>query len=102
MTHNNKKYLKRFDMEVMSRLMVTMYESGLEKKTNIARNSKMGYDKCMQYLDCLEILDFVKKKTDQDGHDTYDLTINGIGFCKRRLSHLFEKEKRNDEFSMLV
>lgn len=89
-------------MEVMSRLMVTMYESGIAKKTNIARNSKMSYDKCMQYLAALEILDFVKKKIDQDGHETYDLTMHGIDFCKRRLSHLFEEQKRNNDFSMLV
>ena len=98
---NQKKKLKTFDFDVMMRLIITMYESGKEKKTNIARNSKMGYDKCIPYLNCLEFLDFIKKSVDEDGYELYDLTSQGLDFYKRKLSDIFENSNSRDSFPSL-
>ena len=92
-----KKKLKRFDVDVIERLLVTVYESGREKKTKLARNANLSYDRCVSYL---ESLDFVKKHNDGK-HDVYDLTANGISLCKRKLSDSFEKSKSNN-FLLLV
>ena len=72
-------------MDVMARLMITLYENGREKKTNLARNANMNYDTCVHYLVYLEFIDFVKKNR-EDKYDKYDLTNNGINFCKKILS----------------
>ncbi len=95
-----KKKLKRFDGDVIERLLVTVYESGREKKTKLARNANLSYDRCVSYLECLESLDFVKKHNDGK-HDVYDLTANGISLCKRKLSDSFEKSESNN-FLLLV
>ena len=61
MNKGRRKRLQRIDLNVMNRLMRTLYENAGEKKTNIARNANTGYDKCVIYLDILTIMDFVKK-----------------------------------------
>jgi predicted transcriptional regulator len=59
-----KKKLQRFDLKVLLRLLTVMYESGHEKRTNLALNAKLSYDTCASYLEMLEFLGFVIKTTD--------------------------------------
>lgn len=58
-----KKKLQRFDLKVLLRLLTVMYESGHEKRTNLALNAKLSYDTCASYLEMLEFLGFVIKTT---------------------------------------
>ncbi|MEM3136337.1 MAG: hypothetical protein QXW37_06410 [Candidatus Nitrosotenuis sp.] len=55
----------------------------MEKKSIIARNSKMSYDNCVLYLEVLEIMDFVKQEIGEEGHELLGLTTAGISFYKR-------------------
>lgn len=78
----NIKNLRRMDLVVANRLIMTVYENTMEKKTNIARNSKMGYDKCVRYLTVLEMMDFVKKDLDNK-FELISLTESGIKYAHK-------------------
>jgi len=86
------KKIRRVDLDVLERLLVVLYENIEEKKTNIARNSKMGYDKCVLYLDVLEMMGFVKKNN--DGKNTfYSLTPTGINYSHRITNDKYQKKR---------
>ncbi|MEM3025397.1 MAG: hypothetical protein QXY25_06390 [Candidatus Nitrosotenuis sp.] len=78
-----KKQLKRVDLDILERLIAVLYQHGMEKKSIIARNSKMSYDNCVLYLEVLEIMDFVKQEIGEEGHELLGLTTAGISFYKR-------------------
>jgi len=42
------------DPNMVERIILSLYESGQEKRTTMSRNAKMSYDKCVKYLDYLE------------------------------------------------
>ncbi|MEX0862609.1 winged helix-turn-helix domain-containing protein [Nitrosopumilus sp.] len=86
------KKLQRFDLKVLLRLLTLMYESGHEKRTNLALNAKINYDTCVSYLEMLEFLGFVIKT---NRHYAYDITPQGILLCKKKLDVTFDK-KYND------
>jgi len=94
-----KKKLQRFDLKVLLRLLTVMYESGHEKRTNLALNAKMNYDTCVSYLEMLEFLGFAIK-TNRYPHHVYDITSHGILLCKKRLDVAFDK-KYNDVMTIL-
>ena len=80
----DKKRLQKLDLGVANRLILVVYENTREKRTNIARNSKMGYDKCVLFLDALEMMDFIKK--DATGkHVMISLTVAGHKYCRKVL-----------------
>ncbi|MEX0862265.1 winged helix-turn-helix domain-containing protein [Nitrosopumilus sp.] len=87
-----KKKLQRFDLKVLLRLLTVMYESGHEKRTNLALNAKINYDTCVSYLEMLEFLGFAVKT---NRHHVYDITPHGISLCKKKLNTAFDK-KYND------
>lgn len=89
-----KKKLQRFDLNVLLRLLSVMYESGHEKRTNLALNAKLSYDTCVSYLEMLEFLGFVTK-INLYPHHIYDITPSGILLCKKKLNVVFDK-KYND------
>lgn len=76
---------KRIDMHVMERLIVCVYESGREKRTNIARNCNLSYNKCVKYLWFLKMIGFIKEYN-ENGYAMFGLTSNGISFYKRLFS----------------
>ncbi len=80
-----KRTIKRIDIDVMTRLMITLYKNGHEKKTNLARDANVNYDTCVHYLGYLEFIDFVKKIVEIK-YEKFSLTNNGINFCKKILS----------------
>lgn len=94
-----KKKLQRFDFKVLLRLLTVMYESGHEKRTNLAQNSRLNYDTCVSYLEMLEFFGFVIK-TNRHPHHAYDITPHGISLCKKRLDVIFDK-KYNDIMTIL-
>lgn len=85
-----KKQLKRVDLDILERLISNLYQSGMEKKSIIARNSKMSYDNCVLYLEVLEMMDFVKRENNEDGHELLGLTHAGISFYKRKMNQTGE------------
>lgn len=71
---------------MMERIILSLYESGSEKRTTISRNAKMSYDKCIKYLDYLEKINFVKKEINKENSIIYSLSLDGIKLCKSNLS----------------
>jgi len=94
-----KKKLQRFELKVLLRLLSVVYESGHEKRTNLAQSAKLNYDTCVSYLDMLEFLGFVTK-TKRHPYQFYDVTPHGISLCKKKLNAEFDK-KYNDIASIL-
>ncbi|BDQ31134.1 hypothetical protein NZNM25_01380 [Nitrosopumilus zosterae] len=86
-----KKKLQRFDLKVLLRLLAAVYESGHEKRTNLALNARLHYDTCVSYLDMLEFLGFVTK-SNRYSHQVYDVTPHGISLCKKKLDAEFDKK----------
>ncbi len=74
----------------MIRLMIVVYGNRNEKKTVLARKANMNYDTCVQYLKYLETIYFVKKNN-ENNHEIFEMTANGIKFCKKTLSDEFEE-----------
>jgi len=89
-----KKKLQRFDLKVLLRLLAAVYESGHEKRTNLAQSARPNYDTCVSYLDVLEFLGFVTKNNKYP-HKIYDVTPHGISLCKKKANAEFD-EKYND------
>lgn len=98
----NNKQLKRLDVNVMGRLITSIYESGRQNKTNIARNSKLSYDKCVLYLKFLMMINFVKKDFDDNGREVFDVTQQAMSILQK-LSDMFEENssKRNASLHMV-
>lgn len=74
--------LRKLDLVVAGRMILSLYRDGMEKRTNIARNSKTSYDKCVRYLDALETMGFVQKKT-VDGFKMFGLTESGVRYARK-------------------
>jgi len=47
------------------------------KKTHIATKCNLGYNKCLLYLDWMEMMELIKKETDEDKFEVIILTEKG-------------------------
>lgn len=74
--------------------MLTLYENGGIKKTIIARKTNMAYDNCKSYLGVLELIELVKKETNENNFEIICLTPTGIKFCKKQLDKKFEIKQK--------
>lgn len=72
-----RKELKRIEMGIVERLIVLLYYNRRIKKTKIATQSNMSYDKCILYLDWMETMDLIKKEIDDDGYMLISLSDKG-------------------------
>lgn len=88
-TTHPKRELKKIDLDILKRIMIVIYEAGRSNKTTISRNSNMSYDKCIKYLNCLEMLEFIKRQKGRSENKkqiyVYDLTVHGIHFVRENL-----------------
>lgn len=80
------KNLTRIDPTIVERIILSLYESGREKRTTISRNANMSYDRCVKYLNYLEKINFIKKETNEHNATVYSLALDGINLCKSKLS----------------
>ncbi|MBM2819258.1 MAG: hypothetical protein HW410_940 [Nitrosarchaeum sp.] len=92
MSITNEKSIRRVDLDVLERLLLVLYKNTEEKKTNIARSSKMGYDKCALYLDVLERMEFAKKNTNGK-NILYSLTSFGINYSQKIMNDKHQNDK---------
>ena len=83
----NKREIRRIDWKVVKRLVKFLYYNSGIKKTVIAMKCNLGYDKCLLYLDWLEIVDFIHRAHDE-GHETIRLSERGIDLYKRKLNEI--------------
>ncbi len=56
------------------------------KKTHIATQGNLGYDKCRLYLDWMELIDLIKKETTEEGFEIIQLTEKSYELYKKLLS----------------
>lgn len=74
---HNKKELRRIDWGIIKRLVISLYYNNGMKKTHIATKCNLGYDKCRLYLDWMEMMELIKRKTDENGFEVIILTEKG-------------------------
>lgn len=74
--------LRRIDIEVVKRIIVILFEDGRQRKTKIALKSHVSYDKCLRYLNWLELMNLIKKEKD-DGFEYINLTHSGIELYRK-------------------
>ncbi|MGI0057460.1 MAG: winged helix-turn-helix domain-containing protein [Nitrosarchaeum sp.] len=84
------RHLKRVDIEIMGRIISTLYDLGSEKKTVIARRSNVSYDNFILYLEFLDLIGFVKRENQNTKLELVTLTDQGKEFYLRRLSPIMK------------
>lgn len=72
-----KKALRRVDTEIVRRIVILLHEHGKERKTKMALKTHLSYDKCLRYLEWLELMGFVKREGEHDGSEFINLTQSG-------------------------
>ena len=72
-----KKELKRIEWNTVKRIIVFLYYNNRFKKTKIAMQCNMAYDKFLLYLDWMHIMDLIKREIDEDGFEVVILTERG-------------------------
>lgn len=92
-----KNKIKRVDLDILERVLVTLYDLGFAKRTIISRNANMSYDKCVKYLDYLESSGFAKQTKDENGFTVYSLTSVGIDMAKKKLAQSIEYKNSVDK-----
>jgi predicted transcriptional regulator len=83
----NKKILRRVDFDVVKRIISLLHHNSRIKKTNIAMKCKLGYDKCVLYLDWLEMMDLIRRENNEDGFEIIILSERGYEFSKKRINN---------------
>ena len=73
----NKKELRRIDWKIIRRLVVLLYYNSRMKKTHVATKCNLGYNKCRLYLDWMEMMELIKRETDEDQFEVIVLTEKG-------------------------
>ncbi len=94
---SGKKKIKRVDLDILERVVDTLYDLGSAKRTVISRNANMSYDKCIKYLDYLESSGFAKQEIDENGFTIFSLTSIGIEMAKKKLMPKFEHNNSINE-----
>ncbi len=73
----NRKELRRIDWHIIRRLVISLYYNSRMKKTHIATKCNLGYDKCRLYLDWMEMMELIKKESDENKYEVIILTDKG-------------------------
>ena len=73
----NKKELRRIDWQIIRRLVISLYYNSRMKKTHIATKCNLGYEKCRLYLNWMEMMELIKRETDENGFEVIILTDKG-------------------------
>ncbi len=88
------KIITKLDINIITRIMLILYANGGITKTTIARKTNMAYDNCKSYVDALELIELVKKETNENNFEIIYLTSTGIRFCKKQLDKKFEIKQK--------
>lgn len=72
-----KKALRRVDVEIVRRIITLLHEHGKERKTKMALKTHLAYDKCLRYLEWLEMMGFIHREGDGSGSEFINLTKSG-------------------------
>ncbi len=92
--------IRRVDLDILERVLDTLYELGSAKRTVISRNANMSYDQCVRYLDYLESSGFAKKEIDENGFTIFSLTSSVIEIMSKK--KITPKFKENNLINQIV
>ena len=84
----NKKELRRIDWKIIRRLIISLYYNSRMKKTHIATKCNLGYHKCRLYLDWMEMMELIKRETDEDQFEVIVLTEKGKSLHNRKFNEM--------------
>jgi len=73
----NKKELKRIDWRIVGRIMTALHYENKMKRTSLAMKCNLAYDKCVLYLNWMELLGLIKYEIDIDGFEVISLEEKG-------------------------
>ncbi|TBR11054.1 MAG: hypothetical protein EPO62_02530 [Candidatus Nitrosotenuis sp.] len=68
---------RRIDTEVVKRIITILHDDGNEKKTKISLKAHLSYDKCLSYLEWLELMGLIRKENDDQDSELINLTEKG-------------------------
>ena len=89
----DKKKLKKVDLKIVKRLVMFLYYNSKVKRTPLAMQCNMNYDRCVLYLDWLSYMGFINKQTSKMGFEVIYLNDKG-----RRLYDLVKDSE--DDFKI--
>ncbi len=64
-------------MEVVKRIITILHDGGMERKTKISLKAHLSYDKCLSYLEWLELMGLIRKENDDNNFEIISLTGKG-------------------------
>jgi predicted transcriptional regulator len=82
------KELKRIEWGIIVRLVKLLYFNRKIKRTKIAMQCNMSYDKCVLYLDWLEMMDVIEKEIDKEGYTLIQLSERGSDLYQKKFRSL--------------
>jgi len=68
---------RRIDTEVVKRIITILHDEGNEKKTKISLKAHLSYDKCLSYIEWLELMGLIRKENDVHDSELINLTEKG-------------------------
>jgi predicted transcriptional regulator len=90
---DKKRDLKRIEWNTVKKIIISLDENGRMKKSHIATMCNMGYDKCLLYLNWLELMDLIRRDINEEGLNEIILTEKG----KLLHSKKFDNKKISEE-----
>jgi predicted transcriptional regulator len=78
--------LRRIDVEIVRRMIFVLYEKGKQRKTRMALMAHLSYDKCMRYLEWLELMGIVYWENERD-FEYVVLTDAGVELYRKYSLH---------------
>jgi predicted transcriptional regulator len=73
----SRKIPRRIDTEVVKRIITILHDDGMERKTKMSLKSHLSYDKCLLYLEWLELMGLIRKENDANNFELISLTGKG-------------------------
>lgn len=73
----SRKTPRRIDTEVVKRIITILHNDGMERKTKISLKAHLSYDKCLLYLEWLELMGLIRKENDVSNFELINLTEKG-------------------------
>jgi len=91
----SRRELKRIDWKTVKRIVSSLHQNARMKKTLLATECNMGYDKCRLYIDWLEMMELVRKEVNEDGYEEVILTEKGRSLYSKKFNIENFYDRRN-------
>ena len=79
-----KRELKRIDWSIVQRIITLLHDENQIKKTNLAMKCSLGYDKCILYLEWMNMMSLINRTVDTNGYELISLQDKGRELFQKR------------------